>query len=196
MSPTSEIYDVRCTTIVLQMTNRLFDKHLLPNKFTWSGRSPLGERIAFKKYVNIIKLIHAVLLVFVPSAKLADVETLLNKKILKHAVARAKGTDTRESTGRVFTKKQDKKQKTNETSGNDDDTVDSAEKDNEDTEASADDSSGTDSAPVAAGSYVKKRKRNRSIRQLTSDDEANDEEEVDGAEEEQVLSARRSKKTK
>lgn len=105
ISPTSEVYDVRCTTIVLQMTNRLFDKHLLPNKFTWSGRSPLGERIAFKKFVNIIKLIHAVLLVFVPSAKLADVEALLNKKVLKHAVARAKGTDTRESTGRVFAKK-------------------------------------------------------------------------------------------
>lgn len=52
-----------------------------------------------------MKLIHAVVINFIPTAVLDDVHSLLKRKVLKHAVARAKSSSTRESTGHVSTKK-------------------------------------------------------------------------------------------
>lgn len=86
----------------MQLTNRLFDKDLLPHKFTWSGKSPSGPRTAFNQFERVIKLIHGVLINFVPSAALNDVKNLLKNKVLKHSVARSKCNFARESTGHHF----------------------------------------------------------------------------------------------
>lgn len=172
MSPESSDPDVRATTIILQMTNRLFDKQLLPNKFTWAGRSPFGPRIAFKKFENIIKLIHAVSLHFVPAITLANIEQLLYKKVLKHSKARALSSNVRESTGRKFCKARTNKkgQKPNESneSADGDKSENASEPPKTDTENGSD-SEGSEGE--IGGKFVKV---NSSKRVLSTEDEDSD----------------------
>lgn len=101
-NPTAVDPEARATTVLLQMSDLLFEKDLLPDQFTWSGRSPRGPRIAFKDFKGIIGLFKTVASRYVPDIEYAYVADLLYKKVLKHSKARSNRTQTRMSTGRIF----------------------------------------------------------------------------------------------
>ncbi|KAK4877023.1 hypothetical protein RN001_009529 [Aquatica leii] len=104
--------EMQLKTIIYQITNQLWAKSLLPGTFTWSGQSVKGERKALNAYVNIIRLIHAIMLCFENTAKLSEVEQLMKEKICKHAKSRAKNSGgSRVSVGRKPYKPRSKKNK-------------------------------------------------------------------------------------
>lgn len=86
------------------MTRRLFDKHLLKN-YSWTGKSADGTKRAFSKFENIVKLYHAIILHYLPTATLIQVKNLLVTKMMKHVNQRAKTQGVREPTARLGSKK-------------------------------------------------------------------------------------------
>lgn len=80
----------------------MFDKNLLGNKYTWHGKSrkDKGDRIPFKIFTNIIKLIQSVMVYFIPSTTLNTIEQLFVNNIIRFAAIRAKEKGERISIGR------------------------------------------------------------------------------------------------
>lgn len=107
----------------------------MPDQYTWTGRSLVGPKIAFKDLTNIIKLFHAVVNQYV-SASLDFVSELMYKKVLKHSKSRARRTHKRLCASRNYIISSKRKSTVDATEG---DEVESAINNGGDNDAESDD---------------------------------------------------------
>lgn len=116
MAPPAGEARIRSGTLVLQICDQLWSRKLLPNNFTWVGKSTekdVGPRYALQNYENVLKLIHAVVIHYEPSASFDQVKKHVHEKICKPA-KHCMGSPQRASSARTFVSKKRRVDEVNE----------------------------------------------------------------------------------
>lgn len=110
-------------TLLYTIADHMIDPAIFPDKITWTGKSKIGEqRIAFNKFENIFKLVHAIMRRFDPAIKLEFVMSFFQYSIVKCSKKRQRrGEQVRRATGRI------RRTKTNANDGDPADNIESEE---------------------------------------------------------------------
>lgn len=74
--------------ILYSIINRMFDKKLFAD-VNWSGQSKTGVKVAFRKFENIHKTIHRIVIHYLPNVTLENVMKFLKMKICRFGHCRA-----------------------------------------------------------------------------------------------------------
>lgn len=87
----------------------MFEKTLFHGKITWSGQTKEkdGVRVACKKFINVMKLVHAIMLTFDGDVKLEFVESFFHKTLCIFGSKRAKNKGIRDSVAKYSEKKEE-----------------------------------------------------------------------------------------